>query len=134
MVKAGEGTVVILSGTTDSEKRAATDLISGEIEQPIDMIDLSQVASKYIGETEKNLMSVFTEASRKGWILFFDEADALFGKRTAVKDAHDRYANMEVSYVADLAAKHGVTAIVALADAGGIDVSSHTIVVVEGGA
>jgi SpoVK/Ycf46/Vps4 family AAA+-type ATPase len=55
--------------------------------------------SKYIGETEKNLAAVFNAVDKKGWILFFDEADALFGKRTNVRDAHDRYANQEVSYL-----------------------------------
>ena len=62
-------------------------------------IDLSMVISKYIGETEKNLAQVFNKADHKGWILFFDEADALFGKRTGVEDAHDKYANQEVSYL-----------------------------------
>ena len=62
-------------------------------------IDLSTVVSKYIGETEKNLSRIFDQAQSKGWILFFDEADALFGKRTKVEDAHDKYANQEVSYL-----------------------------------
>jgi AAA+ superfamily predicted ATPase len=62
-------------------------------------VDLSLVVSKYIGETEKNLASVFDQAQHKGWILFFDEAEALFGKRTETRDAHDRYANQEVSYL-----------------------------------
>ena len=61
--------------------------------------DLSMVVSKYIGETEKNLAKVFDQAQQKGWILFFDEADALFGKRTETKDSHDRYANQEVSFL-----------------------------------
>jgi hypothetical protein len=62
-------------------------------------IDLSMVISKYIGETEKNLEKIFSQAEHKGWILFFDEADALFGKRTKISDAHDRFANQEVSYL-----------------------------------
>jgi len=62
-------------------------------------IDLSMVVSKYIGETEKNLATLFNKAQNKNWILFFDEADALFGKRTNVRDAHDKYANQEVSYL-----------------------------------
>ncbi|WP_431214056.1 ATP-binding protein [Puia sp. P3] len=62
-------------------------------------IDLSMVVSKYIGETEKNLELLFARAEDKGWILFFDEADALFGKRTSVRDANDKYANQEVSYL-----------------------------------
>jgi SpoVK/Ycf46/Vps4 family AAA+-type ATPase len=62
-------------------------------------IDLSLVISKFIGETEKNLTKIFDRAENKKWILFFDEADALFGKRTQVKDSHDRYANQEVSFL-----------------------------------
>lgn len=62
-------------------------------------IDLSMVVSKYIGETEKNLANLFDKAENKDWILFFDEADAIFGKRTGVRDAHDKYANQEVSYL-----------------------------------
>ncbi len=62
-------------------------------------IDLSQVVSKYIGETEKNLDSIFTAAENSNIILFFDEADALFGKRSEVRDSHDRYANIEISYL-----------------------------------
>jgi SpoVK/Ycf46/Vps4 family AAA+-type ATPase len=62
-------------------------------------IDISMVVSKFIGETEKNLSNLFARAESKDWILFFDEADALFGKRTNVRDAHDKYANQEVSYL-----------------------------------
>ena len=62
-------------------------------------IDLSLVVSKFIGETEKNLAKIFGQAEDRDWILFFDEADALFGKRTQVRDAHDRYANQEVAYL-----------------------------------
>lgn len=62
-------------------------------------IDLSSLVSKYIGETEKNLSTLFERAENKNWILFFDEADSLFGKRTSVRDAHDRFANQEVSYL-----------------------------------
>jgi len=62
-------------------------------------VDLSKVISKYIGETEKNLDRLFVHAEEKDWILFFDEADALFGKRTSVKDAHDKYANIEIAYL-----------------------------------
>jgi len=62
-------------------------------------VDLSQTVSKYIGETEKNLAKLFDKAENKNWILFFDEADALFGKRTDIRDAHDKYANQEVAYL-----------------------------------
>ena len=73
--------------------------IAAELELPLYRIDLSQVVNKYIGETEKNLRRLFDAADAADVILFFDEADALFGKRTEVKDAHDRYANLEISYL-----------------------------------
>jgi SpoVK/Ycf46/Vps4 family AAA+-type ATPase len=73
-------------------------------------IDLSRVMSKYIGETEKNLARLFDEAEASGAILFFDEADAIFGKRTEVRDAHDRYANVEIGYLLQRMEEHeGVT-------------------------
>jgi SpoVK/Ycf46/Vps4 family AAA+-type ATPase len=73
---------------------------------------LSRVESKYIGETEKNLSRVFRKASQKEWILFFDEADALFGKRSSVKDSHDRYANEDVSALIRREIARGATVIV----------------------
>ena len=77
----------------------AAEAIAAEVGMPMYRIDLSQVVNKYIGETEKNLRRLFDAADSGDAILFFDEADALFGKRTEVKDAHDRYANLEVSYL-----------------------------------
>ncbi len=74
-------------------------MLSAKYNNDVYHIDLSQLVSKYIGETEKNIERIFQKAEEKNWILFFDEADALFGKRTEVKDAHDRYANQEVSYL-----------------------------------
>ena len=76
-------------------------------------IDLSMVVSKYIGETEKNLASLFERAEHKNWILFFDEADAIFGKRTGVRDAHDKYANQEVSYLLQRIESHSGLSILA---------------------
>ena len=77
----------------------AAEVIAGDLQRDLYRIDLSQVVSKYIGETEKNLHQIFEEAQSAHAILFFDEADALFGKRSEVKDAHDRYANIEVGYL-----------------------------------
>jgi SpoVK/Ycf46/Vps4 family AAA+-type ATPase len=77
----------------------AAEVIANALALDLYRIDLAQVVSKYIGETEKNLDRVFTAATNANAILFFDEADALFGKRTEVKDSHDRYANLEVSYL-----------------------------------
>jgi SpoVK/Ycf46/Vps4 family AAA+-type ATPase len=73
--------------------------MAGELRLDLYRIDLSQVVSKYIGETEKNLRRVFDAAEEAGAVLLFDEADALFGKRSEVRDSHDRYANIEVSYL-----------------------------------
>src|SRR5256714_8018686 len=77
----------------------AAEVLAARLDLPIYRIDLSQVVNKYIGETEKNLRRVFDAADVSDMILFFDEADALFGRRTEVKDAHDRYANLEISYL-----------------------------------
>ncbi len=86
-------------GPSGTGKTLAAALLGKYFEKEVYRVDLSQVVSKYIGETEKNLERVFERASHKDWILFFDEADALFGKRTNLKDAHDRYANQEVAYL-----------------------------------
>ena len=86
-------------GPPGTGKALTAALIGKEFNKPVYKIDLSMVVSKYIGETEKNLELLFATAKDKDWILFFDEADALFGKRTEPKDSHDRYANQEVSYL-----------------------------------
>ncbi len=93
------GLKILLAGTGKKMHHAIANAVSLKLNRELFPIDLSGVVSKYIGETEKNLEKVFSNAANKDWILFFDEADALFGKRTDVKDAHDRYANQEVSYL-----------------------------------
>ena len=90
---------MLFSGPPGTGKTLAIEVIAGELELDLYKIDLSGVVSKYIGETEKNLARIFEEAEAGNSILFFDEADALFGKRTEVSDAHDRYANIETSYL-----------------------------------
>ena len=77
----------------------AASVISQELGRDLFRVDLAQIVNKYIGETEKNLSRVFEVAENSSVILFFDEADALFGKRSEVKDSHDRYANIETSYL-----------------------------------
>jgi Cdc6-like AAA superfamily ATPase len=86
-------------GPPGTGKSLTATLIGKRMNLDVYRIDLSQVVSKYIGETEKNLASIFDQAENKGWILFFDEADALFGKRTATSDSKDRHANQEVAYL-----------------------------------
>lgn len=95
----GKGLNVLFSGPSGTGKTMATEIIAGEAGLDLYKIDLSIVVSKYIGETEKNLSKIFKEAETSNAILFFDEADALFGKRSEVKDAHDRYANIEIGYL-----------------------------------
>jgi SpoVK/Ycf46/Vps4 family AAA+-type ATPase len=95
----GKGLNALFSGPPGTGKTMAAEVIAGELQLDLYQIDLSQVVSKYIGETEKNLHHIFSEAQASNAILFFDEADALFGKRSEIKDAHDRYANIEVGYL-----------------------------------
>ncbi|KUJ62153.1 AAA family ATPase [Flavobacteriaceae bacterium CRH] len=90
---------VMFYGTPGTGKTLTASLLGKYTKRDVYRIDLSMVVSKYIGETEKNLSSLFDKATDKDWILFFDEADAVFGKRTNVRDAHDKYANQEVSYL-----------------------------------
>ncbi|MFK7802791.1 MAG: AAA family ATPase [Anaerolineae bacterium] len=93
------GVTVLFAGPPGTGKTMAAEVIARELELDLYKIDLSGIVSKYIGETEKNLERIFNEAQTSNAILFFDEADSIFGKRSEVKDAHDRYANIEVSYL-----------------------------------
>ena len=93
------GLNVLFAGESGTGKTMAADILAGELGLDLYKIDLSGIVSKYIGETEKNLDRIFTEARTSNAILFFDEADSIFGKRSEVRDSHDRYANIEVSYL-----------------------------------
>ena len=95
----GSGVTALFSGPPGTGKTLAAEVIAGDVGLDLYVVDLSTVVSKYIGETEKNLARIFREAQTSNAILLFDEADALFGKRTQVTDAHDRYANIETSYL-----------------------------------
>lgn len=94
-----KGFRVLFYGPSGTGKTLTAGVLGNETKKDVYKIDLSMVVSKYIGETEKNLELLFARAEDKNWILFFDEADAIFGKRTNVRDAHDKYANQEVSYL-----------------------------------
>lgn len=95
----GLGISALFTGDSGTGKTMAAEVIANELRLNLYRIDLSGVVSKYIGETEKNLRQLFDAAENGGAILFFDEADALFGKRSEVKDSHDRYANIEINYL-----------------------------------
>jgi AAA+ superfamily predicted ATPase len=95
----GLGLSALFTGPSGTGKTLAAEILANELQLDLFRIDLSAVVSKYIGETEKNLRRVFDAAEKGGAVLLFDEADALFGKRSEVKDSHDRYANVEISYL-----------------------------------
>jgi len=97
--KISSGFTGLFYGPSGTGKTLAATLLAEHCDKTCYKIDLSMIVSKYIGETEKNLSRIFDSAENRNWMLFFDEADALFGKRTTVSDAHDRYANQEVSYL-----------------------------------
>jgi hypothetical protein len=95
----GLGIAALFHGPSGTGKTLTAEVIANELQVDLYHVDLSQIVSKYIGETEKNLEKIFTAAERAGALLLFDEADALFGKRSEIRDAHDRYANIEVGYL-----------------------------------
>jgi len=97
--KINPGYRVLFYGPSGTGKTLTAALLGKQFSKEVYRVDLSQIVSKYIGETEKNLEGIFKRAETKSWMLFFDEADALFGKRTNVQSAHDKYANQEVSYL-----------------------------------
>lgn len=99
VLRRGLGVTALFAGGSGTGKTLAAEVVAGQLGLDLFVIDLSQVVSKYIGETEKNLRRVFDAAERGGAVLLFDEADALFGRRSEVKDSHDRYANLEISYL-----------------------------------
>ncbi|WP_326538125.1 ATP-binding protein [Pseudorhodoferax sp.] len=107
----GLGLATLFWGDSGTGKTLAAEVLAAELDLALYRIDLSAVVSKYIGETEKNLRRVFDSAEEVGAILLFDEADALFGKRSEVKDSHDRYANIEVSYLLQRMESYGGLAI-----------------------
>lgn len=104
------GVSILFAGPPGTGKTMAAQIMAAELGLDLYKIDLSTIVSKYIGETEKNLEHIFSEAESSNAILFFDEADALFGKRSEVRDSHDRYANVEISYLLQrMEAYDGVT-------------------------
>ena len=98
-VASSQGVKTLFAGDSGTGKTMAAQVLASDLGQEIFRLDLATVVSKYIGETEKNLDRIFAAAEGSNAILFFDEADALFGKRSDVQDAHDRYANLEVAYL-----------------------------------
>ena len=116
-----KGLNILFSDPSNSGKTMAAEIIASELKLDLFKIDLSMVVSKYIGETEKNLNRIFSAAEDLNVVLFFDEADALFGKRSEVKDAHDRYANTEVNYLLQKMEEHEGIVILATNTRGKVD-------------
>jgi SpoVK/Ycf46/Vps4 family AAA+-type ATPase len=107
----GKDLNVLFSGPSGTGKTMAAEIIAHELELDLYKIDLSRVVSKYIGDTEKNLDRIFTAAESANAVLLFDEADTVFGKRSQVRDAHDRYANIEIGYLLQRMEEYEGTAI-----------------------
>ena len=108
-------------GPPGTGKSLTATLLGKASNRPVYRVDISQLVSKYIGETEKNLANIFNQAENKNWILFFDEADALFGKRSETKDAQDRYANQEIAYLLQRIEDHPSVILLATNLKGNID-------------
>lgn len=107
------GVSALFAGPSGVGKTMAAEVIAGALQLDLHVVDLARVTSKYIGETEKNLRRIFDAAEAGGVVLFFDEAEALFGKRSEIKDSHDRYANAEISYLLQRMETYGGLAILA---------------------
>lgn len=105
--------ILVFQGFPKNEVAHAVAKLAADLGKQVMRVDLSQVVGKYIGETEKNLMRVLEKAESKEWVIFFDEADALFGKRTGVKDSHDRYANRKINYLLHRIEKYPGTVVMA---------------------
>lgn len=105
-ISLGKGLNILFSGASGTGKTMAAEIVAHELNLDLYKIDLSCIVSKYIGETEKNISAIFKEAETANAVLFFDEADALFGKRSEVKDSHDRYANIEINYLLQKMEEH----------------------------
>jgi SpoVK/Ycf46/Vps4 family AAA+-type ATPase len=119
--KIKSGYRALFYGASGTGKTLTASLLGKYTGKDVFRIDLSRVVSKYIGETEKNLSKLFDKAEHKNWILFFDEADALFGKRTDIRDAHDKYANQEVAYLLQRIESYNGLVILATNQRGNID-------------
>ena len=117
----GKGLAALFAGPSGTGKTMAASILAKELGLDLYKIDLASVVSKYIGETEKNLSRIFSEAERSNAVLFFDEADALFGKRSEVRDSHDRYANVEVAYLLQRMEEYSGIAVLATNLKGNLD-------------
>ncbi len=115
------GVRVLLTGKNRTRALVAAQTVASDLRLDLDRIDLSAVVSKYIGETEQNLRRIFDKAERAGAILLFDEAGALFGKRSEVKDSHDRYANIEANFLLQRMEQFGGLAILTANARRGLD-------------
>jgi SpoVK/Ycf46/Vps4 family AAA+-type ATPase len=113
-IAGGKAIICLLVGFGKSQARAAAEAIATELRAALFRVELSDVVSKFIGETEKNLSTIFAAAEKNNAVLFFDEADALFGKRSEVKDSHDRFANLKTNFLLQRIEEYGRPVILAM--------------------
>jgi len=101
-----QGVLILFAGVSGTGKTLAVQLLANQLAMDVCRVKLDELVNQYIGETEENLRELFEKAEAKGYILFFDEADALFGKRTAIIDGHERHANLEVGHLLERMENH----------------------------
>jgi hypothetical protein len=126
IAQASPGRIVVFGGPDTTAKASAAAAVADGLGQRLVEVPIDRVVSKYIGETEKNLATVFDAAEEGGAVLFFDEADALFGRRTEVRDAHDRYANLDIGQVLDLLARAPGLVIIAVTETANDELAGRT--------
>ncbi len=113
--------VMVISGSSASQRTKAVAMLAKELKSPLQRVDLGAVVSRYLGETEKNLNRLLETAERRDAILYFDDADALFGTRSSVREVHDRYSNLESGYLLDRLEQHEGLTILATSRRGPLD-------------
>jgi hypothetical protein len=120
-------TKLFFYGSHNADKAIQLNNLGYHTKQSVCFIDCIRLVNKYIGETEKNLSILIAQAESENWILFFDEADALFSRRSKVKDAHDQYSNQEISYLFKRLSRHPGLSILSLADKSNMDSVQYTV-------
>jgi SpoVK/Ycf46/Vps4 family AAA+-type ATPase len=125
VTRATAGLLVVFRGIDAAARASAAATVAAELGQPVVQVGLDEVVSKYIGETEKNLATLFNRAEAKAFVLFFDEADALFGLRSSEPEGHDPYVGVEVGPILDLLSAAPGVVVIGLRDAVGADLASR---------
>jgi SpoVK/Ycf46/Vps4 family AAA+-type ATPase len=120
-------TKLVFYGKHTADKVMQLNQLAYHTKQPVCFIDCQRLVNKYIGETEKHLSKLVAQAETENWILFFDEADALFSRRSKIKDTHQKYANQEISYIFKRLSQHHGLSILSISEKSILDIIQHTI-------